>query len=117
MSVTPFLWFETQAEEAARYYAGIFPGGKLGEIHRFPANGHGPEGSVMAASFEINGSPVVALNGNRRHAFSPASSLLVNCASEDEAARVGELLAAGGEQQPGGWLRDKYGVSWQIRAG
>jgi predicted 3-demethylubiquinone-9 3-methyltransferase (glyoxalase superfamily) len=117
MNITPFLWFETQAEEAARYYAGIFPGGKLGEIHRFPANGHGPEGSVMAASFEINGSTVVALNGNRRHAFSPASSLLVNCASEDEAVRVSAQLATGGEKQPGGWLRDKYGVSWQVRAG
>lgn len=115
-NIIPFLWFETQAEEAARYYAGIFPGGKLGEITRFPAGGYGPEGGVMTASFEIAGNIVVALNGNRRHAFSPASSLLVDCTTEEEAARVSALLAAGGESQPGGWLRDRYGVSWQIRA-
>ncbi len=70
-SITPFLWFETQAEEAARYYAGIFPGGKLGAITRFPAGGRGTEGNVMTASFEIAGQQLVALNGNRRHAFSP----------------------------------------------
>ena len=115
-SLIPFLWFESQAEEAARYYAGIFPGGKLGAITRFPAGAIGPEGSVMTASFEIAGHELVALNGNRRHAFSPASSLLIHCGSEQEAARVSEELAAGGQKQPGGWLRDKYGVSWQIRA-
>src|SRR5262245_10550851 len=115
-SITPFLWFEHQAEEAARYYAGIFPGGKMGEITRFPAGARGQEGSVMTASFEIAGNTLVALNGNRRHAFSPATSLLVECASADEASRVSELLSAGGERQPGGWLRDKYGVSWQIMA-
>ena len=113
----PFLWFESQAEEAANYYAGIFPGGKLGAVTRFPAGAHGPEGSVMTASFEIAGHQVVALNGNRRHAFSPASSLLIRCANDTEAAHVAEKLSAGGERQPGGWLRDKYGVSWQISAG
>jgi predicted 3-demethylubiquinone-9 3-methyltransferase (glyoxalase superfamily) len=113
--IIPFLWFETQAEEAARFYAGVFPGGKLGEVTRFPAGARGPEGSVMAASFEIAGNTLVALNGNRRHAFSPATSLLVDCTSEAEARRVAELLAADGESQPGGWLRDRYGVSWQIR--
>src|SRR5262245_46932784 len=106
-NITPFLWFETQAEEAARYYAGIFPGGKLGEIRRFPAGSRGPEGSVMTASFEIAGNTLVALNGNRRHAFSPATSLLIECQSAEEAERVSEQLAAGGERQPGGWLRDK----------
>ena len=112
----PFLWFESQAEEAARYYAGIFPGGKLGEITRFPAGAIGAEGSVMTASFEIAGQELVALNGNRRHPFSPASSLLVSCDTPEQAARVSEKLAQGGERQPGGWLRDRYGVSWQIRA-
>lgn len=116
-TMIPFLWFESQAEEAANYYAGIFPGGKLGAVTRFPAGAHGPEGSVMTASFEIAGQQLVALNGNRRHAFSPASSLLIRCGSETEAARVSEQLAEGGEKQPGGWLRDKYGVSWQISAG
>lgn len=113
-NIIPFLWFETQAEEAARYYAGIFPGGKMGEITRFPAGAIGPEGSVMCASFEIAGNQIVALNGNRRRSFSPASSLLIQCANEEEAERVTERLATGGERQPGGWLRDKYGVSWQV---
>ena len=116
-TMIPFLWFESQAEEAANYYASIFPGGKLGAVTRFPAGAHGPEGSVMTASFEIAGHQLVALNGNRRHAFSPASSLLIRCANAAVAARVTEQLAEGGEKQPGGWLRDKYGVSWQISAG
>jgi predicted 3-demethylubiquinone-9 3-methyltransferase (glyoxalase superfamily) len=88
-NIIPFLWFESQAEEAARYYAGIFPGGKMGEVTRFPAGGYGPEGSVMTASFEIAGNQLVALN---------------------------DKLAEGGERQPGGWLRDRYGVSWQVGA-
>jgi predicted 3-demethylubiquinone-9 3-methyltransferase (glyoxalase superfamily) len=113
-TLTPFLWFETQAEEAARYYAGIFPGGKMGEITRFAAGSIGPEGSVMTASFEIAGHELVALNGNRRHAFSPATSLHIACNSDEQAARVSEKLAAGGLRQPGGWLRDKFGVSWQV---
>ena len=92
----PFLWFETQAEEAARYYASIFPNAKLGEIQRFPAGAHGPEGSVMTASFEIGGQQVVALNGNSRHAFSPASSLLVFCKDAAEVEAVTAKLAAGG---------------------
>ena len=116
-TMIPFLWFESQAEEAARWYAGIFPGGKLGAITRFPAGARGPEGSVMTASFEIAGQEIMVLNGNKRHAFSPASSLLIRCADNAEAARVTEQLSEGGEKQPGGWLRDKYGVSWQISAG
>lgn len=108
---------ESQAEEAARWYAGIFPGGKLGAIRRFPVGARGQEGSVMTASFEIAGHEIVALNCNQRHAFSPASSLLIRCANDAEAARVTEKLSEGDEKQPGGWLRDRYGVSWQISAG
>ena len=114
--ISPFLWFNDQAEEAARYYVGIFPGAKLGEIQRFAAHSRGPEGSVMTASFTLGDQLLVALNGNPRFGFSPAMSLLFSCASSDEAANVAERLSAGGERQPGGWLRDKYGVSWQIRA-
>lgn len=114
--VIPFLWFSTEAEDAARYYVGIFPGAKLGEIQRFPANSRGPEGSVMTASFTLGNQLLVALNGNSRFAFSPAMSLLYSCANAAEAAEVTHKLAAGGEKQPGGWLRDKYGVSWQIRS-
>ena len=112
----PFLWFSTEAEDAARYYVGIFPGAKLGEIQRFPANSRGPEGGVMTASFTLGSQLLVALNGNPRFAFSPAMSLLYSCANASEAAEVTDKLAAGGEKQPGGWLRDRYGVSWQIRS-
>lgn len=115
--VIPFLWFDTQAEEAARFYAATFPGAKLGEIRRFPAGGRGAEGSVMTASFELNSQTIVALNGNKRHAFSPASSLLFFCKDADEAESLATKLAEGGERQPGGWLRDRYGVSWQLAAG
>ncbi len=110
----PFLWFNDQAEEAARYYVGIFPDATLGEIQKFPAKSRGPEGSVMTASFRLGDQLLVALNGNPRFAFSPAMSLMYTCANAEDAARVTEQLAAGGEKQPGGWLRDKYGVSWQV---
>jgi len=112
----PFLWFATEAEEAARYYVGIFPGAKLGEIQRFKANSRGPEGSVMTASFTLGNQQLVALNGNPRPGFTHAISLLFSCANTAEATMVTDQLAAGGEKQPGGWLRDKYGVSWQIRS-
>ena len=112
----PFLWFAHEAEEAARYYVGIFPGARLGEIQRFKANSRGPEGSVMTASFTLGDQQLVALNGNPRPGFTHAMSLLFSCANAAEAAAVTDKLAAGGEKQPGGWLRDKYGVSWQIRS-
>jgi predicted 3-demethylubiquinone-9 3-methyltransferase (glyoxalase superfamily) len=115
-ALIPFLWFKDQAEEAARYYVEIFPRAKLGEIRRFPANSRGPEGSVMTASFTLGEQQLVALNGNPSFAFSPAMSLLYMCDSKEDAARITEQLSAGGEKQPGGWLRDKYGVSWQVHA-
>ena len=112
----PFLWFSTEAEEAARYYVGIFPEANLGEIRRFPAGSRGPEGSVMTASFTLGDQQLVALNGNPRFAFSPAMSLMYTCASVEDATRITERLSAGGEKQPGGWVRDKYGVSWQVHS-
>lgn len=115
-ALIPFLWFNDQAEEAARYYVGIFPDAKLGEIQRFPANSRGSEGSVMTASFTLGDQQLVALNGNPRHGFSPAMSLLYLCADGEQAAKLTDRLSAGGEKQPGGWLRDKYGVSWQVHA-
>lgn len=113
----PFLWFETQAEEAARFYVSVFPRARMGEITRFQAGSRGPEGGVMTASFELDGQQVVALNGNRRHPFSPATSLLHTCANAEEAERLTESLSQGGERQPGGWLLDRYGVSWQVSIG
>jgi predicted 3-demethylubiquinone-9 3-methyltransferase (glyoxalase superfamily) len=112
--ITPFLWFNSEAEEAARYYVSIFPNARLGTVQRFPAGARGPEGSVMLASFELAGQEIVALNGNRKHPFSPASSLLFSCDSKEQAEELTEKLATGGERQPGGWLVDRYGVSWQI---
>jgi predicted 3-demethylubiquinone-9 3-methyltransferase (glyoxalase superfamily) len=114
--IIPFLWFDTQAEEAARFYSRTFPGAKFGEIRRFAPGGRGAADSVMTASFELAGQTVVALNGNTRHAFSPASSLLFFCQDEAEAESLIEKLAEGGERQPGGWLKDRYGVSWQVMA-
>jgi predicted 3-demethylubiquinone-9 3-methyltransferase (glyoxalase superfamily) len=114
--VIPFLWFESQAEEAARFYVSVFPDSMLGAITRFPADGRGPEGGVMTVSFSLGGQRLVALNGNQRHQFSPATSLLYLCASSEQAAQLTDLLAQGGEQQPCGWLRDRYGVSWQVLA-
>lgn len=115
-TITPFLWFASEAEDAARYYVGIFPGATLGELRRFPANSRGPEGSVMTASFTLGDQMLVALNGNPRFEFSPAISLLYMCDNEADAVNVTERLSEGGEKQPGGWLRDRYGVSWQVRA-
>lgn len=113
-AVVPFLWFNTEAEGAARHYTSIFPNARLGEITHFPAGGRGSEGSVMTVSFRLGGLELVALNGNRRHTFSPAVSLLFKCATQEEADTVTDKLAEGGERQPGGWLKDKYGVSWQV---
>jgi predicted 3-demethylubiquinone-9 3-methyltransferase (glyoxalase superfamily) len=114
--VVPFLWFDTQAEEAARFYSATFPRAQFGEIRRFPAGGRGAEGSVMTASFELAGQTVVALNGNPRHAFSPASSLLFFCEDPAEAETLIAKLSEGGKRQPGGWVKDRYGVSWQVMA-
>ena len=115
-ALIPFLWFNDQAEEAARYYVAVFPDATMGEIQRFPAGSRGPEGSVMTASFTLGEQQLVALNGNPRFAFSPAMSLLYSCANAGDAAQLTERLSAGGEKQPGGWVRDKYGVSWQVHA-
>jgi predicted 3-demethylubiquinone-9 3-methyltransferase (glyoxalase superfamily) len=115
-NLIPFLWFNTQAEEAARFYSATFPRAKFGEIRRFPRGGRGAEGSVMTASFELAGQTVVALNGNEWHEFSPASSLLFFCNDSAEAEALITKLADGGERQPGGWLKDRYGASWQIMA-
>ena len=116
--VTPFLWFKSEAEEAARYYVSVFPDAKLGTIERFAAgNPHGQEGSVMTASFELAGQQIVALNGNPKFRFSPAMSLHYWCADPDQAAGLILKLSEGGETQFGGWLIDKYGVSWQVHSG
>jgi len=116
--VTPCLWFDTQAEEAANFYVSIFKSAKLGRISRFGKKGHDvhgkPAGSVMTAEFEIDGQPFVALNGGSQFKFNEAVSFQVHCDSQAEIDYFWSKLAEGGEEGPCGWLKDKFGLSWQV---
>jgi len=112
---TPFLWFDHEAEEAARFYTSTFKKARLGEVMRYGQGGPGAPGSVMTASFEIDGQPFVALNGRRGCEFTEAVSFMVHGDTQAEADELRDrLLAGGGRAQPGGWLKDRYGVSWQV---
>src|SRR2546423_774043 len=121
--ITPFLWFEDQAEEAAKHYVSIFSqaGGsdsEITDVTRYgaagaPASGR-PEGSVMTVAFRLGGQEFVALNGGPEFHFTEAVSLMVNCETQGEVDLLWERLSEGGEQGPCGWLKDRYGVSWQI---
>lgn len=112
--ITPFLWFNTQAEEAAKFYVSTFPHSRILSVRRYGAAGPGPKGSVMSVQFQLEGQDFIALNGGPMFTFSPAISLFVNCQTQAEVDRLWENLSAGGERQPCGWLKDKFGVSWQI---
>jgi predicted 3-demethylubiquinone-9 3-methyltransferase (glyoxalase superfamily) len=112
--ITPFLWFDDKAEEAARFYVSIFRNSKLGAISRYGDAGPGPKGTVMVAQFELDGQAFLALNGGPQYTFSPAVSFVVNCESQEEIDRYWDKLSEGGEQVQCGWLRDKYGLSWQV---
>ena len=112
--ITPFLWFNDEAEEAVEFYVSIFKNSKVVSTSRYGAEGPQPRGSVMTAVFDLDGQRFIALNGGPQFTFSPAISFLVNCETQAEVDELWEKLSDGGEQQPGGWLKDKYGVSWQI---
>jgi predicted 3-demethylubiquinone-9 3-methyltransferase (glyoxalase superfamily) len=112
--ITPFLWFDTEGEDAARFYTSVFPNSKIGEIARYGSAGPRPEGTVMTVSFELDGQRFVALNGGPEFTFSEAVSFLVNCDTQDEVDSYWSALAEGGEEGPCGWLKDKFGLSWQI---
>ena len=117
--ITPCLWFDTQAEEAAKFYCSIFKNSKITEVSRFPEAGqevHGkPAGSVMVAAFEINGQPFTALNGGPQFKFDEAVSFQVACDNQDEIDYFwSKLTEGGGEPGPCGWLKDKFGLSWQV---
>jgi predicted 3-demethylubiquinone-9 3-methyltransferase (glyoxalase superfamily) len=114
MQITPFLWFDSQAEEAARFYCSIFKGSQIVSTSRYGEAGPGPKGSVMSVVFQLNGQNFHALNGGPQFTFTPAISLFVNCESQAEVDDLWEKLSAGGSKQPCGWLQDKYGLSWQI---
>jgi predicted 3-demethylubiquinone-9 3-methyltransferase (glyoxalase superfamily) len=112
--ITPFLWFDTQAEEAMNFYVSIFKNSKARHITRYGDAGPGPKGSVMSVSFELDGQPFIALNGGPLFRFTEAISLFVNCEGQEEVDELWEKLSAGGEKGRCGWLKDKYGLSWQI---
>ena len=116
--ITPFLWFDGQAEEAVAFYLSVFKDGKNHTTTRSPEEGPGSAGSVMTIAFELQGQQFVALNGGPGFPFTNAVSLVVNCDSQDEIDHYWEKLAAdGGEQLECGWLKDKFGMPWQIVPG
>ena len=112
--ITPFLWFDTQAEEAAKFYASIFPNSKILNVARYGEAGPGPKGSVMTVEFELDGQRVIALNGGPQFKFTEAISLSVDCKTQEEVDHYWTKLSQGGKEQPCGWLKDKYGLSWQV---
>ena len=112
--ITPFLWFDTQAEEAAKFYASIFPRSKILKTARYGEAGPGPKGSVMTVEFELNGQRMIALNGGPVFKFTEAISLSVDCKDQKEVDRYWTRLSQGGEESMCGWLKDRYGLSWQI---
>ncbi|MGQ9426577.1 VOC family protein [Gilvimarinus sp. F26214L] len=112
--ITPFLWFDNQAEEAVEFYTSVFRDAKIGTIARYGKEGPGPEGSVMTASFEIEGMEFTALNGGPLFRFNESISFVINCADQDEVDYYWERLLEGGEAQQCGWLKDRFGVSWQV---
>ena len=113
--IVPCLWFDTEAEEAARFYTSIFPRSQVGEIAHYGSAGPRPEGMVMTVSFELDGQRFTALNGGPDFTFSESISFEVSCDGQDEVdAFSSKLSANGGEQGPCGWLKDQFGVSWQI---
>jgi len=112
--ITPFLWFDYQAEEAMKFYTSIFKDSKVGEVTRYGEAGPGPKGSVMTASFELEGMEFTALNAGPLFRFTEAISFVVDCKSQEEVDYYWEKLTEGGEEKPCGWLKDRYGLSWQI---
>jgi predicted 3-demethylubiquinone-9 3-methyltransferase (glyoxalase superfamily) len=113
--ISPFLWFDTQAEDAAKFYVSVFPGSKITKVSHYGEGGPGPKGSVMVVEFVLDGQTVLALNGGPQFKFNEAVSLNVECKDQAEVDRYWKALTAGGgEEGPCGWLKDKFGLSWQV---
>jgi predicted 3-demethylubiquinone-9 3-methyltransferase (glyoxalase superfamily) len=112
--ITPFLWFDGKGEEAMNFYVSIFKNSKVGSITRYGDAGPGPKGTVMIATFQLEGQDFIALNGGPQYTFTPAISLFVDCKTQQEVDDLWEKLSEGGKTDRCGWLRDKYGLSWQI---
>jgi predicted 3-demethylubiquinone-9 3-methyltransferase (glyoxalase superfamily) len=112
--ITTFLWFDNQAEEAATHYTSIFDDSRIVNVRRYGQAGPGEAGTVMTVTFELAGQQFIALNGGPEFTFNEAVSLYVDCATQEEVDELWVKLSAGGEEGPCGWLKDKFGVSWQI---
>jgi predicted 3-demethylubiquinone-9 3-methyltransferase (glyoxalase superfamily) len=112
--ITPFLWFDDQAEEAANFYASIFKSSRIVTVTRYTEVGPGPAGSAMTVVFELDGQRFTALNGGPHFQFTEAISLVVDCETQEEVDHFWEKLTEGGQEVQCGWLKDKYGLSWQI---
>ena len=112
--ITPFLWFDDKAEEAMNFYVSIFKNSKVGSVTRYGEAGPGPKGSVMTATFTLDGQDFIALNGGPHFKFTEAISFSVDCKTQEEVDQLWEKLSEGGQKSRCGWLKDKYGLSWQI---
>jgi predicted 3-demethylubiquinone-9 3-methyltransferase (glyoxalase superfamily) len=112
--ITPFLWFDNNAEEAMNFYISIFKNSRIKSISRYGEAGPGPKGTVMVGSFELDGQEFTALNGGPRFKFTEAISFVVDCETQEEVDMFWTKLSAGGEESMCGWLKDKFGLSWQI---
>jgi predicted 3-demethylubiquinone-9 3-methyltransferase (glyoxalase superfamily) len=112
--ITPFLWFDTNAEEAVNFYTSIFKNSKILSVARYPEGSPAPAGSVMTIAFQLNGQDFTALNGGPHFKFNEAISLVVNCDTQEEVDEYWAKLTAGGQEVECGWLKDKFGLSWQI---
>jgi predicted 3-demethylubiquinone-9 3-methyltransferase (glyoxalase superfamily) len=113
--ITPFLWFDNQAEEAAKFYVSVFKDSKMGQVSRYGDGMPLPKGSVMTAAFEIEGQPFIALNGGPEFKFTAAVSFVINCDTQKEIDYYWDkLTSGGGDEVQCGWVKDKYGLSWQI---
>lgn len=113
-TITPFLWFDDNAEEAMNFYVEVFGDAKVGEVTRYGDAGPGPAGAVMSATFELRGQRFMVLNGGPGFPFTEAISFFVPCETQEEVDDLWEKLTAGGEESRCGWLKDRYGLSWQI---
>ena len=113
-ALTPMLWFDTEAEQAAQFYTSVFPGSKIVEVTHYGSAGPRAAGMVMTVAFELDGQSFVALNGGPDFKFNEAISFVVHCETQEEVDTYWAALSEGGEEGPCGWLKDKFGLSWQI---
>jgi len=112
--LTPCLWFDTQGEEAAEFYTTVFPSSRILEVTHYGSAGPRPEGTVMTVSFELDGRPFIALNGGPEFTFTEAVSFEIECEDQEEVDRYWATLSEDGEEGPCGWLKDRFGLSWQV---